>query len=79
MTAMKQRAIELITSLPEDKVFYLVRFLEGLDGSQTGTAKVTDAQLAYQELQKYRRPGKADADGKAELRTAWERKFAGLD
>ena len=78
MTAMKQRAIELIKKMPDDKIYYLVNLLEGMDGSVFEITSISESQTAYQRLQKFRRQRTDDYDCKAELRSGWEQKYAHL-
>ena len=32
MTVMKQRAIDMISRMPEEKLYYIVQLLEGVEG-----------------------------------------------
>lgn len=80
MTVIKEQAIELIKRLPDDKVFYVVNILEGLEGlfSENEGAGETDSQKAYQNLQRLRKNGTMDIDYKAELIQALEEKYESL-
>lgn len=80
MTVIKEQAIELIKRLPDDKAFYVVNILEGLEGlySENGETKQTDSQKVYQNLQHLRKRGTVDIDYKAELSQALEEKYEGL-
>lgn len=57
MTQIKERAMNIIQRLPDNK---------------------TISQLAYQDLQKYRKEGVQEIDDKEELAQALEEKFDGL-
>ncbi|MBT9776877.1 UDP-N-acetylenolpyruvoylglucosamine reductase [Clostridium sp. MCC353] len=80
MTVIKEQAIELIKRLPDDKVFYVVSILEGLEGlySEREEIRLTDSQKAYQSLQNLRKKGTAELDYKAELIQALEEKYESL-
>ena len=57
-TQIKERAFNIIKNLPDDKVVFVVRILEGLEGlciSQEDEKSVS--QRAYHDLQKYRKEG----------------------
>lgn len=58
MTQMKERAVNIVQRLPDDK---------------------TISQLAYQDLQKYRKEGVQEINDKEELAQALEEKFDGLE
>lgn len=32
MTAMKKKAVDIISNMPEDKVYYVLQLLEGIEG-----------------------------------------------
>lgn len=71
----------MIERMPEDKLGYLLNILKNIEGLITPSAaeELSDAQLAYQELEKYRKKGTADRDYKRELYTALEEKYADID
>lgn len=71
MTIMQQRAIKIIEKLPDDKVCYVISILEGIEGlqSEDGEEKLTKSQIAYQNLQHFRKRGSEERDYKEEL---WE-------
>lgn len=50
MTIMQQRAIKIIEKLPDDKVYYVISILEGIEGlqSEDGEEKLTKSQIEYQ-------------------------------
>ncbi|MBQ7433331.1 MAG: hypothetical protein IJV50_07740 [Lachnospiraceae bacterium] len=81
MTAMREQAIELVKRMPEDKIYYLLNILENIEElviSQNSVEK-TDAQTAYEELQKYRKPGVKERNYKEELYVALEEKYADIN
>ena len=57
MTQMKERVVNIVQRLPDDK---------------------TISQLAYQDLQKYRKEGAGEIDDKEELAQALEEKYESL-
>lgn len=80
MSVMRKQAIEMVERMPEEKIYYLIHILEGIEGlmAPTGTEEPSDAQTAYQELEKYRRKGTVDRNYKEELYAALEEKYAGI-
>lgn len=79
MTLMQEQAIDLITKLPDEKIYYLINFLEGfMDIKQVEKNKLTNSQKAYQNLQKFRQKGTIDRDYKAELYAALEEKYESI-
>ena len=63
MTLMQEQAIDLITKLPDEKIYYLINFLEGfMDIKQVEKNKLTNSQKAYQNLQKFRQKSAVDRD-----------------
>lgn len=80
MTVIKEQAIEMIKRLPDDKVFYVVNILEGLEGlydenQETGPS---DSQRAYDSFQCLRGRGAVDIDYRVELAQALEEKFCNI-
>ena len=79
MTQMKERAVNIIRRLPDDKVIFVVNILEGLEVLCINQEdNKTVSQLAYQDLQKYRKEGAGETDGKEELAQALEEKYESL-
>lgn len=79
MTQIKERAMNIIQRLPDDKVIFVVNILEGLEGLCINQENnKTIAQLAYQDLQKYRKEGAGETDDKEELAQALEEKYESL-
>ena len=81
MTAIQERAFEMIRRLPDDKVYHIVQLLEGMDVfvPPTPDGEKTLEQMAYEDLQKFRRCSDADIDYRAELAQAREEKYARID
>lgn len=81
MTAMREHAIEMVKRIPEDKMYYIVNILENLEGlvAPESIVEKSESQIAYQELQKYRRKGTTDRNYKEELYTALEEKYEGVN
>lgn len=81
MTAMREHAIEMVKRIPEDKMYYIVNILENIEGlvETVSSEEKSESQIAYQELQKYRRKGTADRNYKEELHAALEEKYEGVN
>ena len=81
MTVMQERAFEMIKRLPDDKVYYIVRMLEGLEGliPENVMEVSTVEQKAYENLQRFRKCSDVEIDYKAELMQALEDKYEGID
>lgn len=81
MTTMQERAFEMICQLPEDKIYYVIEMLEGMEGpfSENVTATKTVGQKAYENLQRLRKCSDQDIDYKAKLRQVLEEKYEGVD
>lgn len=81
MTAMKERAIDIISRIPEEKLYYVIQLLESVEGLSENIVKEakTPAQIALEDLQRFRKQSDAEIDYKAELAKAREEKYAGID
>ena len=81
MTVMQERAFEMIKRLPDDKVYYIVRMLEGIEGliPENVMEVSTVEQKAYENLQRFRKCSDVETDYKAELMQALEDKYEGID
>lgn len=57
MTVMKQRAIDMINRMPEEKLYYIIQLLEGVEGLSGNKADgfETQEQRALKDLQRFRR------------------------
>ena len=79
MTQIKERAVNIIRRLPDDKLIFVVNILEGLEGLCINQEdNKTVSQLAYQDQQKYRKEGAEETDGKEELAQALGEKYESL-
>ncbi len=81
MTVMQERGFEMIKRLPDDKVYYIVRMLEGIEGliPENVMEVSTAEQKAYENLQRFRKCSDVEIDYKAELMQALEDKYEGID
>lgn len=81
MTVMQERAFEMIKRLPDDKVYYIVRMLEGIERliPENVMEVSTAEQKAYENLQRFRKCSDVEIDYKAELMQALEDKYEGID
>ena len=64
MTILKNQAIKLIEIMPEEYMGNIVDFLQSFLSKSVISNR---SQLAYQNLQKYRKKGNVDIDYKKEL------------
>ena len=64
MTVLKNQAIKLIEIMPEEYMGNIVDFLQSFLSKSVISNR---SQLAYQNLQKYRKKGNIDIDYKKEL------------
>ena len=71
MTAMKQRAINRISRMSEEKLYYIVQLLESVEGLSENKAE----QRALKDLQRFRKRSDVEIDYKAELAKAREEKY----
>ena len=80
MTLMQEQAIDLITKLPDEKIYYLINFIEGfMEIKQVEKSKLTNSQKAYQNLQKFRKKSTIERDYKEELYAALEEKYESIN
>ena len=80
MTLMQEQAIDLIKKMPDEKIYYLIHLLEDfVEPSTLYNTESTASQRAYQNLQKFRHRGTVERDYKAELCTALEEKYEGIN
>lgn len=71
MTVMKQRAIDMISRMLEEKLYYIVQLLESVEGLSENKAE----QRALKDLQRFRKRSDVEIDYKAELAKAREEKY----
>ncbi len=80
MTLMQEQAMDLIKKMPDEKIYYLIHLLEDfVEPSTLYNTESTASQRAYQNLQKFRHRGTVERDYKAELCTALEEKYEGIN
>lgn len=81
MTMLKERAVDIIKRMPEDKLFYVVQLLESVEELSENTKKdgITLEQRALEDLQRFRKKSDVEIDYKAELAEAREEKYANID
>lgn len=80
MTAMQEQAIDMIKRLPDDKIYYVVNILQGIEGLYLSehSKDLSRSQKAYRNLQRFRKVGVEDRDYKNELKEALEEKYANI-
>ncbi len=81
MTMLKERAVDIIRRMPEEKLFYVVQLLESVEELSENTKKdgMTLEQIALEDLQRFRKKRDVEIDYKAELAEAREEKYANFD
>ena len=81
MTMLKERAVDIIRRMPEEKLFYVVQLLESVEELSENTKKdgMTLEQRALEDLQRFRKKRDVEIDYKAELAEAIEEKYASFD
>lgn len=81
MIVMKQRAIDMISRMPEEKLYYVVQLLEGVEGLSENKADgfETPEQRAMKDLQRFCKRSDVEIDYKAELAEARKEKYAGIN
>lgn len=81
MTAMKERAIDMISRMPEEKLYYVIQLLESVEGLSPNMTKgvKTPEQKALEDLQRFRKQSDLEINYKAELAQAREEKYADID
>lgn len=69
MTVLKERAVDIIRRMPEEKLLYVVQLLESVEGLSENTIKEskTPERKALEDLQRFRRRSDVEIDYKAEL------------
>lgn len=81
MTVIQEQAIEIIKNMPDEKIYYVINILKGIDGLYPAKEVygIEKSQAAYENLQHFRKLGITDRDYKAELANAWEEKYESAD
>lgn len=79
MTVIQEQAVEIIRNMPDEKIYYVINILKGIDGLYPDKEEygIEKSQAAYENLQRFRKPGITDRDYKAELAKAWKEKYKG--
>ena len=78
MTMLKEQAVEMLKNLPDEKVVFLIKIMEGLEGLGN-KPKHNDKMAALKEIQKYRGRLPEDFDYKKELEESREECYAGIN
>lgn len=75
MTALQKDAIDLVQRMPEDKLYFIIQIMQGIDGlSYPDRERKKRKQAAFEELEKLRKCV-PDLDEKRELEEWREEKF----
>lgn len=75
MTQLKERAVEMIQRMPEEKMFYVINILQNLEGMATDiNTDKEQAIAAFEDIMRYRGRLLADFDADRELAEAREEK-----
>jgi hypothetical protein len=76
MTVVKEQAVQMLKKLPDEKVIFLIKIMEGLEGLGTD-AEVDEKKAALDRLQKFRGRLPENFDYEQELMEAREERYAG--
>ena len=74
MTPVKEQAVAMIRTMPDDKVVYVIDILNGITGLSAGITN-DDSLKALKDLQKYRGRMPHDIDYKKELAEARSERY----
>lgn len=75
MTQLKERAVEMIQRMPEEKMFYVINILQNLEGMATDiNTDKEQAIAAFEDIMRYRGRLPADFDADRQLAEAREEK-----
>lgn len=77
MTMIKEKAVEMLKTLPDEKVVYLIKIMEGLEGLGE-TSQVSQKREALKNIQKFRGRLPEDFDYKKELAESREERYADI-
>lgn len=77
----EKKAIDMISRMPEEKLYYIVQLLECVEGLSENREEgaETPEQRALKDLQQFRKRSDVEIDYKDELAKAREEKYAGID
>ena len=79
MTQMKERAVELIERIPDEKMFYVINILQNLEEmSSNRPADKKQAMEALQDVLKFSGTLPEDFDADKELQEAREEKYGNI-
>ena len=79
MTQMKERAVELIERIPDEKMFYVINILQNLEEmSSNRPADKKQAMEALQSVLKFSGRLPEDFDADKELQEAREEKYGNI-
>ena len=79
MTQMKERAVELIERIPDEKMFYVINILQNLEEmSSNRPADKKQAMEALQNVLKFSGTLPEDFDADKELQEAREEKYGNI-
>ena len=79
MTQMKERAVELIERIPDEKMFYVINILQNLEEmSSNRPADKKQAMEALQNVLKFSGRLQEDFDADKELQEAREEKYGNI-
>lgn len=69
MTVLKERAVDIITRMPEERLYYVVQLFESVERLSENNSKEdkTPEQRALEDLQRFRKRSDVEIDYKAEL------------
>lgn len=77
MTKVKEQAMQMIRSLPDEKVIYIVKIIEGLEGLGD-VPQTNDKKKVLAGLQKFRGRLPENFDYKKELAESREERYENL-
>lgn len=77
MTQVKEKAVQMLQSLPDEKVVYLVKIMEGLEGLGLDS-KLQEKKEALRNLKKFSGRLPEDFDYKKELAEARRERYENL-
>ncbi|MBQ9604979.1 MAG: hypothetical protein IJR45_06155 [Firmicutes bacterium] len=78
MTKLQERAIGMIEKLPDEKIAYVIGFLESMD-IETPEKNIERSMRAFENLQKYRKKGTDDIDCKKEIEEEMIKKYESIN
>ena len=78
---LKHGMIDMISRMPEEKLYYIVQLLESVEGLSENRADDFEApeQRALKDLQRFRKRSEVEIDYKAELAKAREEKYTNIN